>query len=648
MRTDIAHRHSGLQLGHHHFALFRGALDGLPLGVLGDRYLETGTDLRQAKRTLDWVREELIAAAGRHRGETGLSGASFARLLRTPIQAQTAAEQQTLDTIPTLEDFQADYDPAGFYSEKELVEAFQERFAKGPAAAVLRKAEQNDRLRKKLRQAIDALEHWLATTPKPSDPLDIWLDSVVADRLKAVQIETIEQLVAVINVKGNLWYRRIPRFGAVRARRVIQWLQFNQVPGIRIEQRALVPYRQIASLLPSQRAPTFAIVPLEHLRLPADLDGTVGANRGHDCQLAAQNDLQAIDAWLQLKGDNRNTRRAYTAQVERFLLWLTLEKGRALSSTTPEDCHEYTVFLDALATPGATWPWRLNRADWIGDKTKRWSPDWKPFTGDMSTSSRRMAVTILKGLFAWLIEVGYLRRNPWAPVNTPRGAGKRIKVDHALNPRQWAAVNNELVASMSYVADPSEDERYCRLRFLLWLGYAGGLRLDEMVSLTVASLQRTPEGDWELVFRGKGGKEREVPLARAVFEFLGDYMAARGHGRNPLEWPKGIPLLTSLGSEYQKVQKAKDRPLATRSLFQIVKRHLDAAAERVDDLIDAHQLRQASTHWLRHTAATNMINKGAPVAVVQEILGHADSATTALYTHADRRRKREAVEMMVG
>lgn len=63
MRTDIAARRPGLKLGYHHFALFRGNLDGLALDVLGDRYLETGTDLRQAKRTLDWVRAELIAAA---------------------------------------------------------------------------------------------------------------------------------------------------------------------------------------------------------------------------------------------------------------------------------------------------------------------------------------------------------------------------------------------------------------------------------------------------------------------------------------------------------------------------------------------------------------------------------------------------------
>jgi site-specific recombinase XerD len=221
-----------------------------------------------------------------------------------------------------------------------------------------------------------------------------------------------------------------------------------------------------------------------------------------------------------------------------------------------------------------------------------------------------------------------------------------------LNARQWAAVIDELDAM-------PRGEAHARLRFLLWLGYSGGLRQDELLRLTVSNLRRTPEGDWALVFVGKGDKEREVPLAGVVFGYLQDYMAARGHGRNPLDWREGrnaldgqvtraaLPLLTALGPELQQAQKDKDQPLSARALSQLLKRHFDAAADRVDDLIDAYQLRQASTHWLRHTAATEMIGRGAPVVVVQEILGHSNSATTALYTHADRRRMREAVEGLV-
>jgi integrase len=105
-----------------------------------------------------------------------------------------------------------------------------------------------------------------------------------------------------------------------------------------------------------------------------------------------------------------------------------------------------------------------------------------------------------------------------------------------------------------------------------------------------------------------------------------------------------VPLLTALFPELQQLQKGRDQPLSARALSRLLKRHFDDAADRQDDLIDVHQLRQTSTHWLRHTAATVMIKRGAQAAVVQEILGHSDSVTTALYTHADR--KREAVEGM--
>lgn len=646
MRNDVAGRKVGIKLGRHHFALFRGSLDGLEMDVLGDRLLETGDDVRAAKKTLDWVRSELMAAAGRYQQETGVTGSSFRRLIRTPLKNVTPDERETLSNTPSLEEFQDEYDPSGFYSESELIEAFQDRYGKGQSGTALRKAEQNDRLRRKIRHAIDTLENWLATTPKPTDPIEIWIDPVVADPLVDVGIETIEQLVEVINKRGNLWHRKVAKFGPVRAKRVIRWLQLNQV--LPIDNAALVPYREIAPLLPGRREAEFAVVPIEHLKLPSELDGSLGSNRGADSQLAATNDLQAIYAWLNIKGDNNHTRRAYQAQAERFLLWLTFEKGRALSSASPEDCHEYIIFLEALANPGSDWSWRLTRPHWVGDKSaKRWSKEWKPFTGEMSDSTRRMAVTILKGLFTWLVQVGYLRRDPWATVKTPRMAGRRIKVDHALNKRQWSAVIAALEEKSAFSEDVTGNEPYLRLRLILWLGYSCGQRQEELLRLRVKNLRRTPDETWEIVFIGKGSKEREVPLAPRVMGYLMEYMAARGHGHNPVLWDKNLPLLTALGPDHQHVQKRKDKPLAARSLSQLIKRHFDDAADRVDDIIDEHLLRQASTHWLRHTAATNMINKGAAVAVVQEILGHADSATTALYTHADRKLKREAVESLI-
>ena len=658
MRDHIARERPGRQVGYHHFALFRGHLDGLALEKLGDRYLETGTDLRHAKRTLRWVRDELVVAAKRYQAETGLTQASLARLLRIEPDRLKPEERLQLAELPSLEEFQAEVDPGGFYAERELIAEFEKRYGGATQdlpKALLRRAERNNRLRRRIRRAVDTLENWIASTPKLTDPITIWLEPVVADQLTPAGVVSIDDLVSLVNRRGHRWHSRIPKLGAVRAHRIVRWLQNTRLKPI--EQRSTIPYRRIASRLPANRPPEFGLVPIEHLVLPPDLNGIVGTNRGTECQLTSlHDDRDAIDAWLLLKGDNKTTRRAYASQVERFLLWLVFEKGRALSSATPEDCHEYIQFLKAIGPGGpggrhvgTEWPWRMSRGDWIGPKAPRWSAGWKPFTGTLSERSQAMSVTILKGMFAYLVKIGYLRWDPFSPVKVPKFSGKRLKTDHRLNHSQWQAVIEALESL-------PRDERYLRLRLLLEIGYGGGLRQDEMVNLTVDHLQRTPEGDWNLVFAGKGAKEREVPLPKIVFEHLQDYLEARGHGRHPQNWKvkrirfraveQGVPLLTALGAELQQAQKLKDQPLAARTISQLLKTHFDKAAERLDDIIDASELRRASTHWLRHTAATELIDKGASVTETQEILGHASVATTSLYVHADRKKKRAAVERL--
>lgn len=633
MRSDIEKKRPGLQIGYHHFAFFRGHLNGLTLETLGDRYLETGTDLRQARRTLDWIRSELVAAAKRYQHQR-ISGASMARLLRIePEQLKIEDAGAAQGDTPTLEDFQALCDPQGFYSERELIEEFERRYAGHISGTASKQAERNERLLRKLLDTVTALEAWIAAMPRPSDPISIWIEPVIADRLLAVDIVTIEDLVTLINRRGHFWYRKVPSFGVVRAKRIMKWLEINRV--VPVAQWALVPPRELGATSSAHLVPAFGIVPIERLQLPADLDGLTGTNRPAKAQIQAANDREAIAAWEDLKGGNEHTRRAYRAQAERFVLWLVNEKRRPLSSATPEDCAEYVAFLTALDTPGCEWPWRQPRSAWIGEKgVKRTHPDWKPFSGSMNAGSRRHAVLILKGLFAFLVKVRYLDYDPWTEVRTPKRSGLRLKVDNVLNERQWTAVVDEL-------EEMPRGEPYLRLRLLLWLGYGTGLRLDELLRLTVKELVRLPDGSWELDFIGKGDKQRQVPLDAAIFGFLCDYMEARGHGRNAAEWTSALPLLTSLRS--QSAQKVRDLPLSSRTLDQILKTHFDAAAERLEDLFDQAGLRAASAHWLRHTFSTELISKGASVRVVQDLLGHEDPATTAIYTHVGRKARGAAV-----
>ena len=115
------------KLGRHHLALYRGWLQGVPLKTLADRYLETGLDLRLAKTTLTWVGDTIRQAAlrnGKH-GEARLLRLSFA-----------VGPEPPSTVIPTLEDFQAERDPSGFYTEEELIRLFLESYPQAADKAV--------------------------------------------------------------------------------------------------------------------------------------------------------------------------------------------------------------------------------------------------------------------------------------------------------------------------------------------------------------------------------------------------------------------------------------------------------------------------------------------------------------------------------
>lgn len=632
------------KVGMHHFAFFRGHVEGLDLAVLGDRYLETGADLRKAKSTVRWIRDELIGAAMRQRPE-------IIRLLRiTPSRLG----QDVAAAVPSLEEFQAAHDPDEFYSESELLRLFREHYGSADPKA-LRRVGRNERLRRRLIEAVRWLEHWVAVEPVLSDPVVIWLDQGIAGRLMGAGIKSVGDLTALIGLRGKNWHKRVPGMGGVGAVRVERWLQGNGLLG----EGALVPAGR-ESILVSGAPGASCLVPLESLRVAASLSGADGCNRVFSSKLAAENDREAIEAWLGSFGDRADTVRSYRSQAERFVLWMIFERERAFSSATTEDCVAYRDFLGDLdevkaGKAGRVWGWRLPRAQWISvvRGAPRWSVDWRPFNGALSASSQRLAVVILTGLCEWLMRQKYLDSNPWDGVARVR-AVTRIRADHSLSVGQWQAV----LAACEAIGDrDGRGEGYLRLRFGLLVAYGMGLRLSEIAGLRVADrvevagevntgLRRSVDGDWDICVLGKGGKERSVPVPGAVMGALADYMDCRGFGRDAAGWPAGVPLLASLSRGLQ-FATAGGEGLSASGVQRLFGGHFKAAAESMGDLLDRAHLQQASTHWLRHTHATHALEAGAELVEVQENLGHASVATTAIYTHARRERRKAAVERLM-
>jgi len=366
------------KIGRHHLAFYRGWLQGLDLKVAADRYLESGLDQRIARSTLAWIQQTLTMAARRH-GRHAL-----ARLLRLPLGTLPEAVRSTT-ALPSLETFREENDPDHFYSEKELTAMYVEAYPQ----SIDRRARRYACLVERQLAALVWVEELLATDPQPQDPVAAWFEDRLAARLILAGIPTIEALHQRVRTQGSRWWVSVPRLGEKGARRLVTWLATHEDSLGVMAPQGLAPLRSLSPIELTRPSAT-AIMPLESFSTPAALDGSLGENRGLGrSRINADNDHQAIQAWLKARASNPHTERAYRREAERLLIWSIMERGRALSSLSIEDAVAYRDWLGGLGrTLPAAWPWRLPQAEWMGKRsTPRWSANWRPFEGATSLRS---------------------------------------------------------------------------------------------------------------------------------------------------------------------------------------------------------------------------------------------------------------------
>lgn len=175
-------------------------------------------------------------------------------------------------------------------------------------------------------------------------------------------------------------------------------------------------------------------LPIESVVLPSTLNGEAGANRayGHRSQIAANNDVDAIKAWLARYIDTDTTLQNYRKEAERLLLWSTIQLGKPLSSLAHED---YLLYQHFLKDPRPAQSWVLPN----GRKVGRSHPDWRPFAGPLSSSSIRQAVVILNAMFSWLVTAGYLAGNPLS-LSRQRNRRRKPRLTRYLDEDLWIEV----------------------------------------------------------------------------------------------------------------------------------------------------------------------------------------------------------------
>ena len=483
----------------------------------------------------------------------------------------------------------------------------------------------------------------MAEEPAPGDPVGAWLAPAIAYRLTAAGIPNLFTLAERINGMGEGWHRGIQGIGANKAARLVRWVSENEAAiGVRVgthvaKRRAALSVSDLAAVVPTATA----LRPLEKFLVHADLDGSAGAFRGAPgrCLLSARTDYEAIQAWLASKqagkaGTLSATQRAYRKEAERLLLWAILERGKPLSSLTVEDAGAYLAFL------------REPPARWCGARhQQRWSPLWRPLEGALKPAAQGHAITVLRILYAWLTAQGYLIGNPFAAVAAPRSPPRPLGAGRMLS----EALMQTVLGRLQGLPDTAPNRR---LKLALpWL-YATGLRLAEMVAARCGHLvwveyvnaQGDIAGGWLQTVIGKGDKLREVPVPGELVQALRQVLGEHGQASSPTDpINANVPVLARYGGAGEGDTLPALLPVVAGGLYKDLKGFFAACADELekDDPAAAARLRQASTHWLRHTHASHAVNgrpgrAGVPVQVMQQNLGHASLATTSNYITTER------------
>jgi integrase/recombinase XerC len=220
----------------------------------------------------------------------------------------------------------------------------------------------------------------------------------------------------------------------------------------------------------------------------------------------------------------------------------------------------------------------------------------------------------LRRYFGWQLRTGRINVDPTARLSAPKG---EARLPHVLRSDELHRLLDDPPASID------DDPEHIRARddAVLELLYGSGLRVSEVCSLSVADVD--PRRRWLTVW-GKGAKQRRVPLSAPAAGALRTWLAeARAAALEAASATTAAPTHDSL------FVNRRGRPLTPRD----VRRILDHRSP-----VPTHP------HALRHTFATHLLDGGADLRAVQELLGHADLATTQIYTHVSRERLRHVFD----
>ncbi len=289
-----------------------------------------------------------------------------------------------------------------------------------------------------------------------------------------------------------------------------------------------------------------------------------------------------LDAIAAERGAAANTLAAYARDLAHVADWLG-ERGRDFGDASRDDVEAYLIDCDLAG---------LSRA----------------------TRARRLSA--IKQLYRFAFEEGLREDNPAVQISGP-GRDKRLPKTLSVE-----EVDRLLDAGAAHGRTPADRARNACLMQVL---YATGMRVSELVSLPISAARGDPR---MLLVKGKGGKERMVPLSPPARTALAAWLVLRDD-QHETATAKGQPASTFLFPS-----RGKAGHLTRHAFYMLIK---DFAVEA------GVPPEKVTPHTLRHAFATHLLANGADLRSIQTLLGHADVATTEIYTHVLDERLRDLV-----
>ncbi|WP_205501628.1 tyrosine-type recombinase/integrase [Rufibacter psychrotolerans] len=215
---------------------------------------------------------------------------------------------------------------------------------------------------------------------------------------------------------------------------------------------------------------------------------------------------------------------------------------------------------------------------------------------DLDTRTIHRKIASLRSYFRFLVQRGLLETNPTVRIKAPKLAKKLP-----------AFIPEEAFTQLLDQSEFSDDLKGQREKLILELLYGTGMRLAELTNLKLEDINLSSK---TLKVLGKGNKERILPLNTTLVSALSDYLQRR------------TSILSNNNSSFLFVTE-KGAPLYPKYVYRVVKKYMSSVSTAMKN----------SPHVLRHSFATHLLNRGADLGAIKELLGHSSLAATQVYTH---------------